>query len=494
MKAFHINKLPFIHSALVLVAVVSMIFHTYPASADDVPEGFRRMPDGSLTAVSGSNTTLPSNYQLTEDGEVRKVDEAPASGDSSMMASSEITEVPPGFHRMPNGDIMANNPSKAKAPPGYRLTAGGILVKTEEGAPESETTAASEISDVPPGFHRMPNGDIMANNPSTAVAPEGYHLMPNGVLMPNSPESSNASKAHEHHHGGGMWMVDYLYQRMYMDGMLDGTREVSAEEAVLPEDDGGEYGFMMAPTNMTMDMHMLMLMYHARDYMFMVMAHYMFNEMEMLSFDGTKSTMKTSGFGDTKLTAQIRGPVKLFFDVGLSVPTGSIDERGPMTHFKDFTQENAKYPYGMQLGSGTWDIIQGITYKNSTQKLGWGAKYEYTGRIHKNENDYKLGDLLKLEGWFTLNHTSTMGTTFKLNYRTQGQIEGADPELDPEMSPTMDPLNYGGNRLDLGVKFKYENRRMASVNAELLVPVYQDLYGPQMKTEWILGLGFGFMF
>jgi len=44
-----------------------------------------------------------------------------------------------------------------------------------------------------------------------------------------------------------------------------------------------------------------------------------------------------------------------------TLPTGSIDVRGPMTHTGSFTEQNAKYPYGMQLGSGTRDYIAGLT-------------------------------------------------------------------------------------------------------------------------------------
>lgn len=497
MKLFRSGKQPFTMSILVmsLSAVTSGLVPLNAMSADDVPEGFHRLPDGSLMVNSGSNTKLPAGYQLTADGLVKKIDEVRVeSSEPEMLASSETTEIPPGFHRMPNGDIMANDPSSATAPPGYRLTENGILKKAEA---ESTTINAkpAQLKQIPPGFHRMPSGEIMANNPSTAVAPDGYHMMANGVLMVNSTSSSSNNEAHEHHHGsGGMWMFDYVYQRMTMDGLLDSTREVSAETAIIRTVDGGEYNYMMAPIDMTMDMHMFMLMYHTRDYMLMGMIHYMSNEMSMLSQGNIKSTMKTSGIADTVLTAQFRGPFKLLFDIGISLPTGSIDERGPMTHNSTFFDPDAKYPYGMQLGSGTKDYIQGITYKDSNSKMGWGAKYEYTGRVEKNKLDYKLGDVLKLEGWLTLNHTSTMNTTFMLLGKSWGQIEGADKDLDASMSPTMDPLNYGGKRLDVGAKFKYENEHMTSFSAELSLPVVQNLYGPQMQTQWIFGLGVGFMF
>ena len=241
---------------------------------------------------------------------------------------------------------------------------------------------------------------------------------------------------------------------------------------------------------------MVMLMYHAPDYMFMLMGHYMDSDMGMLSFDGTTSTMRSKGVADTLLTAQFKGPLKLYFDLGISFPTGSIDVRGPMTHSATFFDPDTAYPYGMQLGSGTRDYIHGVTYKDGNGKINWGAKYEYTGRVKKNKNQYKLGDVLKFDAWVDLVHSRTLTSTIKVRGKSQGQIEGAnpDPELDPTMSPAMDPMNYGGNRIDLAYKFKWENDAMSSASIEATVPVSQDLYGPQMKTEWIVNVGVGYMF
>ena len=118
--------------------------------------------------------------------------------------AEELMEIPSGFHRMSNGDIMANNRMKAKAPEGYRLTEGGILKKTgdSDNLPDlTPITAAAvtveEFGSIPPGYHRMPDGTLMANSPSKAKAPEGYHLMPDGTLMKNGTVSMDHS-AHSH--------------------------------------------------------------------------------------------------------------------------------------------------------------------------------------------------------------------------------------------------------------------------------------------------------
>lgn len=413
-------------------------------------------------------------------------------------------EIPPGYHRMPNGDVMANNPSKAVAPPGYRLTEGGILRKTGEKAPVSEAAAEAfatiagvtveEFGSIPDGYHRMPDGTLMANNPSKAVAPDGYHVMSDGTLMKDGAVTKDGMEHSKHSHkGGGMLMAEYKYQRMYMDEFLDTTNDVSHRQVV---DLSGIYGYNMSSTDMSMDMHMVMLMYHTRSYMVMAMGHYMRNSMGMYVESGGAeeySTMDTQGLADTIVTVEMPW-VGFDWTLGLSLPTGSIDERGPMVHSPGSTPLDTKYPYGMQLGSGTYDVIVGLGYESGSHKLKWGAGFEYTIRTGTNDNEYTLGDKSIIDAWASYKLSSTLVQSVNFKFLEIGRISGADPELDPNMSPAADAANYGGRRLDLGLALKYETPQMTSVGIEFDLPVYQNLFGPQMKTEWILGLNAGFMF
>lgn len=59
----------------------------------------------------------------------------------------------------------------------------------------------------------------------------------------------------------------------------------------------------------------------------------------------------------------------LHFNAGLSLPTGSIDKQDatPMG-------PNSKLPYPVQLGSGTYDLLPGLTYNGQDRDLSWGAQ------------------------------------------------------------------------------------------------------------------------
>ncbi|MDX1812357.1 MAG: hypothetical protein R3240_10445, partial [Gammaproteobacteria bacterium] len=397
---------------------------------------------------------------------------------SAMTASFHTfaEEIPEGFYRMPDGRFMAKDLEHAKAPPGYYLRRNGTLVKLNLDGDSSPAPAIKPIKpgEVPPGYHKRSDGAIVADDPKTAIVPPGYHLMSGGVLMSNTSMGGGG-----HHHGKGMWMFDYKYTHMYMKDMLDASKRVTASEAVDPN---GAYKYMMAPVDMSMDMHMLMIMYGISDsIMPMLMLHYMSSEMSMLAFDGGHSTMKSSGLADTILSTMIQGPHHLNFDVGISIPTGSIDVTGPMQHSKFAPPVTQKYGYGMQLGSGSYELIHGIRYEDYSGDLGWGGGYSFTAPLNKNDNGYKRGNKLLVDSWLQWTGIKAMSFKGKLQYRSIGQIVGVDPEIEKDkirpdgsiMSPLVDASGYGGNRLDATFIYAYKiPSPMLTFSFEFSKPVY----------------------
>jgi hypothetical protein len=292
-----------------------------------------------------------------------------------------------------------------------------------------------------------------------------------------------------HSHTTGDWMFSYRAMRMEMDGNRDGSSRISTGD-VFAE------GFMIAPTNMTMDMHMFGTMYGVNDDLtVMLMAPYIDMEMDHVTGMGVKFTTETDGIGDVKLSSIFRlkqwGNHQLNLNAGISVPTGSIDE-------KDDTPmgSNQHLPYPMQLGSGTWDLIPGLTYTGHHSDLSWGAQGVAVVRIDENDNDYTLGDRFHASGWVAKDWIPEFSSSLRVNGQWWGNIDGSDkklPMLAPTMVPTADPDLRGGRRFDLlvGAAFKpssgfFKGQRVA---LEYGQPVYQNLDGPQLETDWTLTLG-----
>ena len=140
----------------------------------------------------------------------------------------------------------------------------------------------------------------------------------------------------------GRWMVGYQVMFDKMDGNIVGTKRIT-NAGVLQR-------FMATPTDMTMQMHMGMLMYAPTDRLtLMVMLPYIRKSMNHITRTGELFTERTSGIGDVEL----RGLYSLYarkdlrhrflLNVGMGLPSGSINR----------SMAGMRLEYPMQLGSGT---------------------------------------------------------------------------------------------------------------------------------------------
>jgi len=291
-----------------------------------------------------------------------------------------------------------------------------------------------------------------------------------------------------HAHSQGDWMFSYRFMRMDMDGNRDDSDRISTSR-VLKD-------YMIAPQSMTMDMHMLGAMYGVNDDVtVMLMVPYLDVEMDHVTRMGAKFTTRTNGIGDVKLSSLIRvqewNGGQLSLNAGISIPTGSIDE-------KDDTPAGANQhlPYPMQLGSGTYDLMPGLTYLGNNDMLSWGAQGVGTIRLSDNDNDYSLGDRFNLTSWIVKEWTSQFSSSLRVNGEWWSNIDGSDRKLSPmapNMVPTADPDKRAGRRFDLlvGASFSPASGWFAGqrIAAEFGAPVYQNLDGPQLETDWTVTVG-----
>lgn len=293
------------------------------------------------------------------------------------------------------------------------------------------------------------------------------------------------------------WMFEYRWMRMTMEGLLDGANEVSASDIsgadmsmMAPMPAVGK-DYLMAPVKMTTDMHMLMAMRGVSERLsIMGMLNYVSNDKTMVMYDDMGSTndvIKTRGLGDSVLAAEylLNPAVKL--RMGLSIPTGSVDEEGTMMDIK------TRFPYTVQLGSGTYDVVPGVTYQSTSGVWDWGAEGSFTYRMGKNNNDYALGNRLDVSAKTRYRINDQVQIQGRLASATWRKIKGQDPEIDPMMSPDGDPNAQGGTRVDalVGINAGLGDNHL--LNFEVGAPVYQNLNGPQLKTQSLLSLSYQYM-
>jgi hypothetical protein len=298
----------------------------------------------------------------------------------------------------------------------------------------------------------------------------------------------------DHLHPQGDWMVSYRYMHMDMEGSLKGSNHISNQQIISP---AGE-NFLITPTKMTMDMDMLGVMYAPTDNLtLMVMAPYIKNSMDHLTRAGTTFTTGSEGLGDVQLGA-LYGLMKwnaqhLHLNLGISTPTGSINE-------KDQTPAGrVRLPYPMQLGSGTWDLLAGLTYGGQEGKWAWGGQAMGTVRLQdENDNDYRLGNRLNVTGWLVRDIARGWNASLRIDGQAWGDIHGADPQLNKSVVPTADPDLRGGKRIDVlaGITYATEvgTHNGHRLGIEAGVPAWQNLDGPQLKTRWTAIAGWQYSF
>ncbi len=286
----------------------------------------------------------------------------------------------------------------------------------------------------------------------------------------------------DHVHHKGSWMFSYMYMGMMMDEILEGSSKVNHSSLMESYD--------MIPEQMFMQMHMIGVMYSVSDKItLMTMIPFLQKSMDHSMMGHHHANMMSSGLGDVRLT--LLTPViqgnnhRLILNAGLSVPTGSTNMSSV-----NMAGDEYKMGYGMQTGSGTPDIMTALTYAGSSGRIGYGAQLSGIIRLGENQSGYRQGDMIENSVWIGTNVMKKTSMTIRLLTTWQDKMHGHDEMMPMGAMPTSDPECYGGlkSRVMTGLAYNLMNLLpvRGSIGAELGVPVYQYLNGPQMADQWII--------
>jgi len=359
------------------------------------------------------------------------------------------------------------------------LMATGSALAEEPVHPDAHTDADTDQTDTQTDTHAGSHADTHVPIGMAPIGVMGDHV----------------------HHEGGM-MLSYRYMKMRMDGNRDGSKQKSRSDLLLPDGD-----WPVVPTDMDMEMHMLGFMYAPRNHLsLMLMVPILKKSMYHTTSMAVDFTTESTGLGDIGVAALVNvwgdDMHEVHLNLGASFPTGSINRQ-------DETPASGgdlvALPYPMQLGSGTVDLRPGATYNGRRDELLWGAQLHGTIRLGRNKEDYRLGNDYVLTGWSTYKILDWLSGGLRIQYKQWFNIKGRDRRIagmgvfDPEdFVPTADPNRQAGKRLELGpsvnffrVKGPLEGVRLG---VEALFPLYRDLDGPKLETDWTLIAGIEYAF
>ena len=315
----------------------------------------------------------------------------------------------------------------------------------------------------------------------------------------------------DHRHKKGEWMFSYRYMYMDMSGNRDGTDSISPDEIVTTVANPFANPPMMpptlrvVPTDMPMQMHMLGGMYGLSDRItLMAMGMYLSSEMDHITYQGGMGTTQlgeftteTTGIGDTTVGAIIGlddGSYEhreINVGLALSLPTGSIEETDQILTPMG-TTPSPRLPYPMQLGSGTFDFKPSVTARSRTGKWSYGAQASAVIRLGENDEGYTLGDIAEATGWLAFEPQPWISFSGRLKAKSTGQIDGTDSLIRAPVQ-TADPDNHGGETLEalFGINLAGQTgwQKGNRIAAEIGLPLYRDLNGPQLETDLTFTLG-----
>lgn len=298
---------------------------------------------------------------------------------------------------------------------------------------------------------------------------------------------------HTHHKGG--LMVSYKYMTMGMQQLKEGKDNATNSD--------GFTNYMITPQNMTMNMHMLGVMYAPTDNItLMAMANYIENDMDLqMMMMGTKRNFSTAsnGLGDVSLSALYNifknTNKSLHAQIGVSIPTGDIEAKDntPMSMGEDI-----QLPYPMQLGTGSWGTKLALTYSWHGETNSFGTQVNSHINLNDNDHDYRFGNRYQATTWVAAKANDWFSASFRLNGQFVDEIKGENDLINPMMVSTADTENSGGLYIHYGFGINLLQPKGSlkglRLGAEILLPLYQDVNGFQLDQSYTANLGMQYAF
>lgn len=281
--------------------------------------------------------------------------------------------------------------------------------------------------------------------------------VPAGVLFGHTLENA------------GEMMFGYRYMRNQQAGaFLHGDSSVSEQQildkacpgSINTTTGGFDGGCAILPHEMTMNMHMLELMYAPSDQLtLMLMPQFVDMKMDNLLpgslIDSSQHghsgghNHETGGVSDTGMYALVKlfdgSNHRIHASAGFTAPTGDVGIKLKDVGLKRFKGDDGAFiHYGMQLGSGTWDFKPSLTYTGNINDWSWGAQVAGTKRLEsKNSSGFAFGDMFEGSIWGGYELTHWLSATVRAAYTWQGRIKGHYPtgRKDQEIETSNCPID-----------------------------------------------------
>jgi len=191
---------------------------------------------------------------------------------------------------------------------------------------------------------------------------------------------------------------------------------------------------------------------------------------------------KISGIGDIKIIGRYYGlseQKNLGIQLGLKLPTGQKNQTG---------STGAAVDPGLQLGTGTTDLIVGAYYHdNWSDNLGYFGQALYQRALNHSTMDagsYRTGDSINLNVGVRYEAYEWIQPTLQVNSRFVKADSGV----------AADTYATGGTLVYLTPGAIIPVGKSASIYSSVQLPIYQRVNGIQLTPSYIFSVGAKFNF
>jgi len=192
-------------------------------------------------------------------------------------------------------------------------------------------------------------------------------------------------------------------------------------------------------------------------------------------------TRKTSGLGDITFLGKYRiytkdspgATSRLSLLGGLELPTGRSGDSDSV----------GKLLRTFQTGSGSWDPILGASFSNQTLNYEWD--YNLTYQFNTEAHNFEFGDILK----YTIAYQKRLlprelpDEGLYTQFNAVLELNGEWKQRNRNESGSVDAS--GGNIIYLSPGLQVASKRFVA-ETSVQLPVFQDLNGTQVETDYVI--------
>ena len=173
---------------------------------------------------------------------------------------------------------------------------------------------------------------------------------------------------------------------------------------------------------------------------------------------------------------------RMSLTLGATIPTGKLKKR-------DVGRLGTReiLPFALQGGSGTVDVLAGLTFLTQNELASVGAQINTVTRVMDNRRGYRLGNEFSLSVWGAHNLSDWVSVSLRGLYEKWGDVTGSEPGTDGTVDPGANSFAQGGERLQIPFGVSLFFREGPASGHRLLLewyyPLHEDLNGPQLSLD-----------